>query len=81
VLVSSGAINGLDASGIEMLAALVDGLRKKDIAVVFSGVKPNVRAVLDRTGMSERIAAENFFSDESEALAALSGRLAAGARA
>jgi SulP family sulfate permease len=75
VLVSCGAINGLDASGVEMLSALVEELRKKGIVVVFCAVKPHVRDVLDRTGLSERIGVDNFFNDEPAALAVLATRL------
>ena len=39
VLVSCSAINDLDASGVEMLSALLDGLGKKGIAMAFSAAK------------------------------------------
>lgn len=74
VLVSCGAINGLDASGVEMLSGLVEELRKKGIAMAFSAVKPHVRDVLDRTGLAERIGKENFYLSEPEALGALALR-------
>ena len=76
VLVSCSAINDLDASGVEMLSALLDGLGKKGIAMAFSAAKPHVRVVLDRTGLSERIGAGSFFATEAAALQALQARLA-----
>jgi SulP family sulfate permease len=74
VLVSASSINDLDASGVEMLASLCDGLRKNGIALVFSGVKPRVRSVIDRTGLTERIGSENFFLSDYAAFVALAER-------
>lgn len=74
VLVSANAINSLDASGVEMLSALVDGLRKKGIVVIFSGVKRHVRAVLERTGLEARVGTDNFFESDDAALQTLRER-------
>jgi len=74
VLVSASSINDLDASGVEMLASLCDGLRKNGITLTFSGVKPRVRLVLDRTGLTERIGGENFFLSDYAAFVALAER-------
>jgi sulfate permease, SulP family len=75
VLVSAEGINALDASGVEMLRTLSDGLGKKDITLLFAGVKPPVRAVMDRTGLTGQVGEANFFSSEQEARRALSPRL------
>jgi len=79
VLVSAAGINGIDASGVEMLASLIDGLRKNGVTVVVSELKSSIRAVLDRTGLSMRIGHENFFLSDPAALLALAGRFATGA--
>jgi SulP family sulfate permease len=79
VLVSAAGINGVDASGVEMLGSLIDGLRKNGMTLVVSGLKTNIRAVLDRTGLSARIGHENFFISEQAALLALAERFAKGA--
>jgi SulP family sulfate permease len=76
VLVSAHSINRLDASGVEMLSNLGDGLGKKGIALVFSGVNTQVYEVLDRTGLATRIGAKNFFPDDQAAFAALAERAA-----
>lgn len=76
VLVSAGAINRIDASGVEMLTSLIEELRKKNIVVVFSAVKAQVLTVLERTGLAERIGSANFFYTESGALEALAARIA-----
>jgi SulP family sulfate permease len=79
VLVSAAGINGIDASGVEMLASLIDGLRKNGVTVVVSGLKSSIRAVLDRTGLSTRVGHENFFLSDQAALLALADRFATGA--
>jgi len=75
VLVSASGINDLDASGVEMLTALCDGLRKNGIELLFSAVKPRVRSVLDRTGLTDHIGAGNFFLSDYAAFVALAGRV------
>jgi len=75
LLVSASSINSLDASGVEMLGSLHGALRKNGTTLLFSGVRPHVRAVLQRTGLAERIGAENFFVNEHAAYAALGDRL------
>jgi SulP family sulfate permease len=75
VLVAASPINALDASGVEMLVALADGLRKKrGIELVFCDVKPPLRGVMDRTGLAAHLGAENFFASRRAALAALAER-------
>ena len=73
--VSASTINLLDASSIEMLSSLQEGLYKNGTALVFSGVNPQVRRVLDRTGLAERIGRENFFPDDDAAYAGISAML------
>jgi SulP family sulfate permease len=79
VLVSAAGINGIDASGVEMLASLIDGLRKNGVTVVVCELKSSIRAVLDRTGLSARVGHENFFLSDQAALLALADRFATGA--
>lgn len=80
ILVSASAINALDASGVQMLFSLADGLAKKGIALAFSGAKPQVRRVLQRTGLERRIGTENFFPTDEEAVRTLARRLGPGLR-
>jgi SulP family sulfate permease len=77
ILISANAINGLDASGVEMLSSLIEGLRKRGILVGFSAVKPQVHAVMNRTGLAARIGAENFFQSDLDAYQALNERFSA----
>ena len=78
VIVSALAINSLDASGVDTLTTLIDGLGKRGITLIFSGVKPQVRTVLERTGLIERIGEDNLLASDEAAYAALGERLAAG---
>lgn len=75
VLVCAEGINALDASGVEMLRSLSDGLARKGIGLIFAGVKPQVRAVMSRTGLTAQVGAANFFSSEQDARKALSRRI------
>ncbi len=74
VLVSASSINSLDASGVETLAALLPALKDNGTRLVFSGVNPRVRAVLQRTGLAGRIGEENFHADDAAAFRALAGQ-------
>jgi SulP family sulfate permease len=78
VLVSAAGINGIDASGVQMLTSLIDGLGKNGVTVVVSELKASIRAVLDRTDLSTRIGHENFFISDHAAMLALAERFATG---
>ena len=68
ILVKCSGINDLDASGVEMLSNLITRFKDNGIALVFSGFKKQVQDVLDRTGLSEKIGANNLFSSDREAI-------------
>lgn len=79
ILVVANGINGLDASGVEMLSQLVDRLGENGVTLVFSGVKKQVRDVMERTGLDRKIGPDNLFrlvSTEKMALEAIGSRLA-----
>jgi len=75
LLVAGEAINSIDSSGEEMLHNLVSQLKQAGVEVVFSGLKKQVRDVMRATGLDGFIGAENIFSTDDEALAAISCRL------
>jgi SulP family sulfate permease len=75
ILVASGGINGLDASGVEMLQNLVDRLKQNGIQLIFYDIKGNVTDVMQRTGLIDRIGNENIFRSEKEALDDVEKRL------
>jgi SulP family sulfate permease len=76
ILVVGSGINGIDASGIEMLSNLVDRLKAGGITLGLSGVKRQVKEVMDRTGLTATIGADNIFPTDAAALGALLPRLA-----
>jgi SulP family sulfate permease len=74
ILVSSGGINALDASGVEMLSELVARFRGNSVTLGFSDVKKQVRDVMNRTGLTEIIGADNLFTNDRDALDKLYAR-------
>jgi SulP family sulfate permease len=75
ILVVGDGINQLDASGDEAIRLLADRLRDNGVTLSFSGLKKQVRDVLDATGTLEAIGEPNLFADENQALAALAARV------
>ncbi len=76
ILVVANGINGLDASGVEMLKNLVDRLDQNKIALVFCSIKGNVTDVMQRTGLVDKIGKDNIFASEDAALKEIALRLA-----
>jgi SulP family sulfate permease len=76
VLIVGDAINQLDASGEEVVAHLVERLRKSGVDVVFSGLKKQVLDVMRATGLYSAIGGEtHIFATEHKALEAIYQRL------
>lgn len=76
ILVKGSGINDLDASGVDMIANLVSRFKNNGITLVFSGLKKQVREVMDRTGLTQQIGEANLFATDGEALDTLFQRLA-----
>lgn len=68
ILVKGSGINYLDASGVEMLLNLVLRFKNNNITLGFSGLKKQVREMMDRTELSETIGPDNIFATDREAL-------------
>src|SRR5258706_2566771 len=75
ILVVGSGINDMDASGIEMLSNLAERLKAGGITLSFSGIKRQVMDVMARTGLADKIGADNIFATDNAALAALLPRL------
>ena len=75
ILVAGEGINSLDASGVEALSRLAERLREGGIVLAFSGLKLQVVQTLQRTGLHDKIGAENIFRTDHAALEALKRRL------
>lgn len=75
ILIASGGINEIDASGIEMLRSLLDRFKKSGIKLAFSGIKKQVSDVMDRTGLTEEIGHGNIFPTDKMAVDEICRRL------
>lgn len=75
LLVVGDGINELDASGEEVIHHLVQRLRENGVTMMFSGLKRQVRDVMDATGLAALIGAGNNFPSEDLALQEISRHL------
>ena len=75
MLVDARGINGLDASGVEMLRNLVTRLKENRITLVFYNIKLPVFEVMQRTGLHDAIQRKNIFLSERETLKNIKERL------
>jgi len=64
VLVLGGSINQIDASGIEKVQSLCEGFRAAGGALMFSGLKRQVRRRMEKAGIVEIIGQENLFPNK-----------------
>jgi SulP family sulfate permease len=71
ILIRGDGINQLDASGEEVIRHLFKRLKDNNITLVFSGIKLQVRQVMERTDLYAVIGAQYFFRTESQALEAM----------
>ncbi len=76
ILVVGNGINGLDASGVEMLKTLLERLGQTGITLMFCNMKWTVTEVMQRTGLLEIIGPENIFPSEKLAIETINARLA-----
>jgi SulP family sulfate permease len=74
ILVKCSGINEIDASGVDMLSNLLTRFKSNGITLCFSGFKRQVQDVLDRTGLTQRIGAENIFITDQAAFDQLHAR-------
>lgn len=58
----------MDVSGVQTLTELCQALKKNDVKVVFCGVQPNVKMIMDRSGLVDAIGEDSFYSNAIEAL-------------
>lgn len=75
ILVVADGINGLDASGIEMLRNLLDRLSKLGVRISFANLKENILEVFDRTGTCDLVGKQNIYPSVTMAVTALKRNL------
>jgi SulP family sulfate permease len=68
VIIDSGGINNIDASGEDMLRAVVNRLNTSGIEVLFSRAKKQLTDTLERSGFIRQIGKDRFFRWNQHAL-------------
>ncbi|MGV6851243.1 MAG: SulP family inorganic anion transporter [bacterium] len=68
ILVVGDGINGLDASGVEMLHNLLDSLKELEVGISFCNLKGGVYGVMKRTGLVDRIGESHFHLSANQAI-------------
>lgn len=68
ILLVADGINDIDASGEDALSLLVDRVRRAGIGFAMCRVKGEVMAVLERTGLADKIGREMIYAGEEAAL-------------
>ncbi len=73
IVIDASGINAIDATGVDVLGELVRDIRSNGSGaeLLFCGVKPAVRRILEQAGVARLIGAEHFFSrlDDAQAFA------------
>ena len=70
ILVVMNGVNNMDVSGASAFVELCEALHSKGVTVSVCGVQDNVKAMLDRSGVSE-IIGENYFISADDAFESL----------
>lgn len=68
ILVVGSAINDIDASGEEKVREVAERLQKRGVTLMFSGLKHQVRRLLEKAGVVDLLGREAFFPDKETAL-------------
>ncbi|MBU1405478.1 MAG: STAS domain-containing protein, partial [Proteobacteria bacterium] len=68
ILLVADGINDIDASGEDALSLLVDRVRRAGIGFAICRVKGEVMAVIERTGLADKIGREMIYAGEETAL-------------
>lgn len=68
ILLVADGINDIDASGEDALSLLVDRVRRAGIGFAMCRVKGEVMAVIERTGLADKIGREMIYAGEETAL-------------
>jgi SulP family sulfate permease len=71
------SVDGIDASGVEMLEELHAALSRSDITLVVARLKAPTAARFDATGLTTMIGEENFFGSVRDAVSVCARRIAA----
>jgi SulP family sulfate permease len=56
-------VQTIDASGLHSLKELLESTKRRGIVLIISAARPNVRALMERTGFAEALGEQNFCED------------------
>lgn len=79
ILIVGSGINEIDASGEEKIREVADRLRRTGVQLVFSGLKHQVKSILERSGIVDELGKDAFFKNKEAALEELFYRFGHGA--
>ena len=68
LILSMRGVPLIDTSGLESIKNLHERLEKQGGTLMFAGVHENVRSMLDRGGLTEKIGEKNFFWSSDQAI-------------
>ena len=71
ILVVGSAINEIDASGEEKVREVAERLQQRGVKLMFSGLKHQVKRLLERAGVVDMLGPDAFFPDKETALRTL----------
>ena len=74
ILIAASGMNELDASGVELLGNLAARLKQNGITLAMSAVKKQVLDVMERTGLTRALGAENLYPTDAAAVQGLAAR-------
>lgn len=75
VLLCGGALNYIDATGVDTLESIRKSLQSQKIELYLSSVKQQVFDILHRVGLTEKLGCDKIFSTDLEAVTALRNTL------
>jgi SulP family sulfate permease len=68
LILSMRGVPLIDASGLEVIHRLYEKIHKRGCTLMFAGVHENVRAMMERGGLTQTIGEENFFWSSDQAI-------------
>ena len=71
IILSMRGVPLIDATGIQVFDEINELLQVKGIGLVFSGVQPKVRTLMERSGFVEKLGENKFFWDVEQSLMAI----------
>ncbi len=74
IVIRFGNVPFIDATGIASLQEMVDSFQPRHLRVILCELRPNVRAKLDKAGLTQSIGEANLFSDIDAALSSIRGK-------